>query len=117
MVAILLISVALGMCLLTALPALWLVVTGQGHVLNTVEEPERYGSSGEMSGSKSFDGDGGVEGYNSMSRSGESLSVSARARCITTPSFFSLCSCFFLLVFFQSAPLPFPPITLTRVRR
>ena len=106
MVAILLISVALGMCLLTALPALWLVVTGQGHVLNTVEEPERYGSSGEMSDSKSFDGGGGVESYNSMSGSGESLSVSARARGASPPlpCFCILLMLFLFCFFFQKRP-------------
>jgi hypothetical protein len=70
MVIALLAAVAVVVCLLTALPAVWLVVTGQGQVLMAVDESE---SHREMSGSKTYDSGGGAgQGYSSLSQNGES---------------------------------------------
>lgn len=70
MMTAMLAAVSVGLCLLMALPALWLVVTGQGQVFMPVDEPE---GQGELSNSKAYDSASGAgHGDNTMRQSGES---------------------------------------------
>ena len=78
-IVLLLAAVAVGLCLLMALPALWLVVTGQGQVLVAGEEPEAHRAMSSESNAYDVEGGGNVDvrrGYNSIGHDGDSSSFS-----------------------------------------